>query len=790
MPNDVATNCGHAELIGEYARDALAEAEQRHAERLLERNACCREHLRGLTRGKYPSVPNYTILAQIGAGGFGVVYKAAHHAKERIEALKVLFSKTPLLTSYFENEVHAIARLQHPNIATLYEAQLTNPPYFYTMEYVEGRRLNDYLRATNLTVRGRIALIREVADAVGYAHAQGVVHRDIKPQNILVDAAGQPHVVDFGIARRLGLDDALLDDADDAESGGPVGTVGYIAPEQRRGEEVDARADVFALGALLFHCVTGEPARMARDAERLKELLERREISRPADLAAIVARCVAEAPRERYATCTAFVDDLDRYVSGRSVAARSNPPWLARARRSTQYALRRHQIPLRVAVTVGVAALLTFLFWQSGADAMTSYDLGDQTAMIAVRPSTVRAVAAGATGVEGLSPRPDASWRRLHAALLRKLRHAPPKAVVFDYFFPKPAPLYDAEFAAAMRELREAAQCPVVVGARRFSVNGDPNIAEALADSVYGCGALYATNADLLEGELQAPYCVERGFVQPIPALALVGFAAGEYSDYALEVLVHRARALIELRYRKRSYSPRERRYLEASTFLPVHTFDRLAPGGRRMTATMESDDVVALARFKAQSKQYWAARTYPYETVLAAEPDQIKSWFAGRTILVGQMLPGVDEHPLQDGGTMFGCQIHAEFLDALLAKALFRKLDWQTVGWHALVWAALGALFVSARPARPWPALRGVFVSCGLIFIAALGLAAQAAFYAPALWISELALAISGLVASGSLVYLLKAVYEWQEQLAPPRQAAAFVAEPSTTVLADTAID
>ncbi|RMF72358.1 MAG: hypothetical protein D6744_16935, partial [Planctomycetota bacterium] len=134
MSSATAKSCPHWELVAALARGELRGPAQRDVERHLERHRACREEFRRLTAGRFPQIENYTIVEQIGKGGFGVVYKAIHHDKERIEALKVLFTKTPLMTSYFENEVHLIAKLRHPHIATLYDAHLSSEPLYYTME--------------------------------------------------------------------------------------------------------------------------------------------------------------------------------------------------------------------------------------------------------------------------------------------------------------------------------------------------------------------------------------------------------------------------------------------------------------------------------------------------------------------------------------------------------------------------------------------------------------------------------------------------------------------------------
>ncbi|NUQ50230.1 MAG: serine/threonine protein kinase, partial [Phycisphaerae bacterium] len=242
--------------------ETTAADERRRLQRHLETCGPCRRAFRRETLARFPRIRNYTILEELGAGGFGVVYKAVHHEKQRTEAIKVLAGHSRARIAYFENEVHLVGQLSHPNIATLYEAHLTAPPLFYAMEYVEGEQLHAYCRRLRLPLEERLRLMRTVALTIAHAHREGVVHRDLKPQNILIDGEGRPRVVDFGIARRIDESQPLPACAPRGREG-VVGTLGYIPPEQIAGQAVDGRADIFALGAILREAVTGEPMRYA-----------------------------------------------------------------------------------------------------------------------------------------------------------------------------------------------------------------------------------------------------------------------------------------------------------------------------------------------------------------------------------------------------------------------------------------------------------------------------------------------------------------------------------------------
>jgi serine/threonine protein kinase len=284
----------------------------------------------------------YVLEREIGRGGMGRVFAGRDLRLQRPVAIKVLLEPSEARAQRFEREVRLAARLQHPGIVAVYDSGFWpgGEPYL-VMRLVLGRSLARAIEEGE-TQADRLALLPSLiaaADAVAYAHDQGVVHRDLKPSNIIVGAFGETVVLDWGLAR--GPADGEAD-----EPGTVLGTPGYMAPEQAAGQPVDARADVYALGALLAHLLAGEPPRppdpvaLARGA--------------PADLLAIAAKALASDPRLRYPTAFELAEDLKRFQTAELVAAR---PYSLPAR-SLRWSARH---PVATTVLLGALALLGLL---------------------------------------------------------------------------------------------------------------------------------------------------------------------------------------------------------------------------------------------------------------------------------------------------------------------------------------------------------------------------------------------------------------------------------------------
>src|SRR5712692_3826280 len=268
---------------------------------------------------------NYRILEKIGAGGQGTVYKATDTKLGRSVVIKVL---PPELTvkeanlKRFEREARLASALDHPNICTIFDLNEIGNVNFIAMQFVEGKNVRQLVSGRPLDLRSALTITIQVADALAAAHARGIIHRDIKAGNVMVTPAGQAKVLDFGLAKLLdgeGTGPGGIHHTDLTEVGIPYGTATYAAPEQARGERVDARADIFSTGVLLYEMLTGTwpfqgktsvDVRHAVLHEEAKPLAEARPGRTPARLQQIVDRALAKDPKERYQKVSRLRDDL------------------------------------------------------------------------------------------------------------------------------------------------------------------------------------------------------------------------------------------------------------------------------------------------------------------------------------------------------------------------------------------------------------------------------------------------------------------------------------------------
>ena len=311
---------------------------------------------------------DYELLEQIGRGGQGVVFRARQKSLNRVVALKVInlgqwASKAHV--KRFRREAEAAARLEHPSIVPIYEVGERDGSCYFSMKFVEGGQLDEVAKRKPMPPRRAAELIAKVASTVHYAHEHGILHRDIKPGNILLDANSEPHLTDFGLARLVESESSVTQTLD------VLGTPSYMAPEQAVGNNaaVSNATDVYGLGAVLYQLLTGQPPFAGGTTYETIKLLEDTEPRPPRllnpkvdrDLSTICLKCLEKDPKRRYSSALTLVEDLDCWLKHEPIRARHTGIF-SRARKWVQ---RNPTSAVLAASLVALAAAGGWIVWKS-----------------------------------------------------------------------------------------------------------------------------------------------------------------------------------------------------------------------------------------------------------------------------------------------------------------------------------------------------------------------------------------------------------------------------------------
>src|SRR6266487_768045 len=311
---------------------------------------------------------DYELIEEIGRGGQGVVFRARQKSLNRIVALKVIrlgqwASKAHL--KRFRLEAEAAARLEHPGIVPIHEVGERDGSCYFSMKFVEGGQLDEVAKRKPMSIRQAVELIAKVARTVHYAHEHGILHRDIKPGNILLDAKGEPHLTDFGLARLVETESSITQTLD------VIGTPSYMAPEQAVGNNaaVSSVTDVYGLGAVLYQLLTGQPLfaggtiyetiKPLLDTEPRQPRLLNPKIDR--DLSTICLKCLEKDPKRRYSSALALAEDLERWLKHEPIQARHT----GILTRGQKWVRRNPTSALLAASVVGLAAAAGWIVWKS-----------------------------------------------------------------------------------------------------------------------------------------------------------------------------------------------------------------------------------------------------------------------------------------------------------------------------------------------------------------------------------------------------------------------------------------
>jgi len=565
-------DCPEATKLAGYVQDALTPEEAAAVDEHLARCRSCLDSFVELGKRSVGfDVPDCHVVKEIGRGRFGVVYKAwSLKGRPHVVALKVLTSHGEMEEHRFDREISVLKKIDSPWIVKCHDSGTLGDARYYVMDLVEGVHLDEYLTKSELDLHGKLVIFQRVCRAVADAHTKGVIHRDLKPRNILIDKDGQPHILDFGICSLDSMDGSSQGQTTITQAGDVIGTLKYMSPEQAWGgvtRSIDERSDVWALGVMLYEIVTEgrypyslepTPDRSAHEAllERIRRELPRLprldHIPRGRDLEVLLERCLAWEPEQRIESARKLAVDLGSYCRGRRIKTKPL---------RVSYRLRRLAIgaavgmrwifPITFVATMGV--ILWIAIWVgnvgwsvTGHDYQSSVqavlpaaalgEAGDAFLIVGVSDDTVDAVVQFATdnGIEGVTSRVP-TWRAIHGHLMERLARHRPTAVVWDYYFRTPRS-GDAKFVAGSEALEEAG-VPVMVASLSYEEDGSPDLSPAIVEA-FGDrlrhGAIGAR--DMVERPGEFVLAAKRGDRVILPSLALRTLAAVLHPDTQIDV--------------------------------------------------------------------------------------------------------------------------------------------------------------------------------------------------------------------------------------------------------------
>lgn len=723
--------CPSAERLTGYVRNELPTDDATLVERhLADCRACLTQMFELGRQSPAPRIPDCHFVKEVGRGRFGVVYKAWWtRGRPRIVALKLLACPNEMERSRFEREVAVLKKLDSPSIVKCLDSGTSGEAVYYVMDFVDGVHFDEYLKVSAQSLDEKLKLFAEICRAVAEAHAMGVVHRDLKPRNILIDAEGRPHILDFGICSVDALEWGGTAQQTITHPGDLIGTLRYMSPEQAWGGAagvIDERSDLWALGVMLYEAVTDgdypyclEPmpdktiheALLERIRKELPHLPKLTDVPRGRDLQVLLSRCLAWELDHRMSSAGNLADDLLRYVNGQRI--KTKPLGVAyRAKRLAVGAATHSRWTFAAAfiAAIGLAlwcsAFCLDVGWRVAGHDYQNQSLAvemsngstwsrDNILIVGISDDTAESVVAFATaqGLEGVTPT-ITSWRGVHGHLMERLAGVQLRGVVWDFYFRSPQP-GDAKLVQGIRQL-ERGGTPVVLAALTFDENGDPDLSDGITRPL---GRTLRSVAILARDMIKRPgeflTVVRRTDGVVIPSLAITTLAAMLHPETRLE-----------LDWKERNRWMSALYELEPGAYLRVHDRIEFTKVFKQLRGSLQNSagDLLACNTFKLDRPRLWEKRTIPYETLLNSSHEELRELAENKLIVFGDLRHPkfgfrADRHAVKYGSTTIGqvpgCYLLADAIAGLLDQRYFKAAfpPILTTFTFTMILAAIGCL-------------------------------------------------------------------------------------------------
>lgn len=704
----------------------------------------------------------YGVLEVLGEGGFGIVFLAERREPmvQRV-AIKVLRPghDSQDVVARFEQERQLLAVLDHPNIAKVFDAGETGDgrPYF-VMELVRGDWITRFANRRGLTRDERLELFLPVCDAMQHAHRRGVVHRDLKPGNILVaednDASATPKVIDFGIAKALA--GHLTDKPLTTRAGGAIGSPDYMSPEQALGAEIDASSDVYGLCAVLYELLTGKtPLEHMKLREVPTQMLgvtvaggvvrNPRAVTPdlPDELEAILLRGLCVDRTRRYADAGGLGDDLRRYLAGEPVWAKRDSVWY-RAQTTAKVMVAHNKaasvlLAWAIGVLVSYFVLGTLLFWIGWPAAMTQRALlwargrvyPDGPPLVDVRvvefaPDTPPSEIAVRAGISGVVDGNFQSERRLYGAMIGRAARAGAAVVLVDAFFSADSP-HDVAISEAINEC-ERAGTRLVFSCSSWPVPAGqaPRLAGAVVRQLdkgpraptFG-GARLQWLGDRDDSDMVADLAIlPRAGGGLAVHTAVLAMGAYRRPDCGVEVRMDQARARLLLNY-WRGEANAARVVQPGQDQVPLSDAEELHEVAEN-ERVLQVGDVPALMPVRAPPAVS-AAAIWPLSRAMAATDPELRTWASGRVLVIGDAR--LDLHKVRGGRVVPGPELVASAVQELLRLANGSTASLRVLGEASdfFIAASIGMVAVFLGGGRTISLMRtliSIALMCGAIFV------------------------------------------------------------------------